>query len=249
MTWADTSHVMGAGKMKFNDDLYVLEIPMSIGGHTSIMNISLIVDAEKGATLVDAGLPGQETLIEAAIAEAGLNLGDLKFLLLTHQDLDHVGSLNALKQISGATVQSSDVEAPYIQGDKPSYKMPPPEVLDRMPEFKAMIEAKKPTQVDQLLVDDQRLDIAGGVRIVATPGHTPGHISLYLERTKTLITGDALTSNAGTLHGPMEQATPDMEAARASVRKLAELDVETIVCYHGGLVTEDANGQLKRVAA
>lgn len=240
---------MGPGTMKVNDDLYVLELPMSFGGHTSMMNLSLIRDAEKGATLVDTGLPGQESLIEAALAEAGVNLGELKSLLLTHQDLDHVGGLNALKQKMGAKVQSSDVEAPYIQRDKPGYKTPPPERLEKMPEFKAMLDAHKPTPIDERLKDGQRLDIVGGVRIVATPGHTPGHISLYLERTKTLITGDALTSDGGTLHGPMEQATPDMETAKASVRKLAELDVDTIVCYHGGLVNDDANGQLKRVAA
>ncbi len=235
--------------MKVNDDLCVLELPMNIGEHASILNVSLILDAQKGATLVDTGLPDQESLIEAALSEAGVGLGELKFLLLTHQDLDHVGSLNALKQKTGAKVQSSDVEAPYIQGDKPGYKTPPPERLEKMPEFKAMLDAHKRTHVDEHLKDGQRLDIAGGVRIVATPGHTPGHISLYFEKSKTLITGDALTSDSGTLHGPMPQATPDMETAKASVRKLAELDVDTIVCYHGGLVTDDANGQLKRVAA
>ena len=235
--------------MKVNDDLYVLELPMSIGGHTSMLNLGLILDAEKGATLVDTGLPGQEGLIEAGVSEARVTLGELRNLLLTHQDLDHVGSLNALKQKTGAKVFASAVEAPYIQGDKPGYKTPPPERLEQMPEFKAMLDDHKPTKIDELLSDGQRLDIAGGVKIVSTPGHTPGHISLYLERTKTLITGDALTSNSGTLHGPMEQATPDMESAKASVRKLAELDVDTIVCYHGGLVTNDANGQLKRVAA
>ncbi len=235
--------------MKVNDDLYVLELPMSFDGHTSMLNVSLILDAEKGATLVDTGMPGQESLIEAALTEAGVSLGELKSLLLTHQDTDHVGSLYALKQKTGAKVQSSDVEAPYIQGDKPAYKTPPPEVLEKMPAFKAMLAARKHTPIDERLKDGQRLEIAGGVRIVATPGHTPGHISLYLEKTRTLITGDALTSDGGTLHGPMPQATPDMETAKASVRKLAELDVDTIVCYHGGLVTDDANGQLKRVAA
>jgi glyoxylase-like metal-dependent hydrolase (beta-lactamase superfamily II) len=240
---------MGGGTMKVNDDLYVLELPMSFDGHTSILNLSLILDGKKGATLVDAGMPGQEGLIEAAVSEAGVTLGEVKTLLLTHQDLDHVGALNALKQKTGAKVLSSEVEAPYIQGDKPGYKTPPPERLEQMPAFKAMLAAHKRTKIDEQLSDGQRLDVAGGVTIVATPGHTPGHISLYLERTKTLITGDALTSDSGTLHGPMEQATPDMETARASVRKLAELDVDTIVCYHGGLVTNDANGQLKRVAA
>jgi glyoxylase-like metal-dependent hydrolase (beta-lactamase superfamily II) len=228
--------------MKVNDDLQVLELPMSIDGHNSVINLSLILDPEKGATLVDTGLPGQEDLILSQAPE-------LKNIILTHQDLDHVGSLAALKEKNNPKVLASQTETPYIQGDKPGYKTPPPERLKQMPTFKAMLAAHKSTHIDEQLQDGQRLDLAGGIKVVATPGHTPGHISLYLERTKTLITGDALTSDNGTLHGPMPQATPDMETAKASIQKLAQLDVETIVCYHGGLVTNDANGQLKRLAA
>ncbi|MEP7190312.1 MAG: MBL fold metallo-hydrolase, partial [Roseiflexaceae bacterium] len=77
---------------------------------------------------------------------------------------------------------------------------------------------------------------------------TPGHMCLYHERARTLIAGDALTSNDGQLMGPNEGATPDMPTASQSVRKLAELDVQTIICYHGGAVTVDANQQLQRVA-
>lgn len=139
--------------------------------------------------------------------------------------------------------------SPYIEGRLPPAKMPPPEVLAATPELRAMIEAKKPTPVDVALQDGDVLPLAGGVRVIATPGHTPGHLSLYLIRSKTLIAGDALVSEDGRLQGPMERATPDLISAHQSVRKLAELDVETIVCYHGGLVTDDANGQLKRVAA
>ena len=102
--------------------------------------------------------------------------------------------------------------------------------------------------VDRTLQDGEVLPLAGGVRIVATPGHTFGHASLYLERSKTLIAGDALTSGDGTLHGPSAQATPDMQTAGQSVGKLADLDVQSVVAYHGGVVREDANGQLKRVA-
>jgi glyoxylase-like metal-dependent hydrolase (beta-lactamase superfamily II) len=72
---------------------------------------------------------------------------------------------------------------------------------------------------------------------------------VYLERTGTLITGDALTSEAGQLRPPNERATPDLWAAGQSVGKLAGLDVQAIVTYHGGVVCEDASGQLKRVAA
>jgi glyoxylase-like metal-dependent hydrolase (beta-lactamase superfamily II) len=72
-------------------------------------------------------------------------------------------------------------------------------------------------------------------------------ISLYLERAKVLVAGDALTAEGGRLIGPNPPLTLDVGEAARSVRRLAEVEVETIVCYHGGVVDDDANGQLRRV--
>jgi glyoxylase-like metal-dependent hydrolase (beta-lactamase superfamily II) len=138
-------------------------------------------------------------------------------------------------------------EVPFIDGSElPRFARP--EILAQRPEMRAVAERFQPAHVDQELQDDTRLDLAGGVRVVFTPGHTPGHMCLYLERSKTLISGDALTASDGQLAGPNEGATQDMATASRSVQKLAALDVQTIVCYHGGVVSDDANGQLQRVA-
>ena len=117
-----------------------------------------------------------------------------------------------------------------------------------MPQLKAFIERLKGTPVDEPLHDNSHLDLAGDVRVIFTRGHTRGHISLYLERTRTLISGDALTANSGQLAGPNAQATSNLPQAMESVRKLAELDVQTTVCYHGGIVSNNANGQLRWLA-
>jgi glyoxylase-like metal-dependent hydrolase (beta-lactamase superfamily II) len=233
--------------MKLNDDVYVLPLPLVRDGQTAFFNVSLILDAMHGATLVDTGLPGQTNAIAAALVEAGLQVADLKRIILTHQDIDHVGTLHDLVQASGARVLAHEVEVPTIDGTMPP-RFARPELLAQRPEMRAMAERFQPTPVDEPLQDGARLDLAGGVRVVFTPGHTPGHMCLYLERSKTLIAGDALTSNDGQLMGPNQGATQDMPTASQSVRKLAELDVQTIVCYHGGVVAEDANGQLRRVA-
>ena len=111
-----------------------------------------------------------------------------------------------------------------------------------------MVERFQPTPVDEPLQDGTRLEVAGGVRVVFTPGHTPGHTCLYLERSGTLIAGDALTASEGRLLGPSPSATQDVPTAAASVRKLAELDVRAVVCYHGGVVKDDAGGQLRSLA-
>jgi len=106
----------------------------------------------------------------------------------------------------------------------------------------------KQMRVDEALPDDALLDLAGGVRVVATPGHTIGHMCLYLERTRTVIAGDALVAENGRLQGPSPTATADLPTASRSVRRLAGLDVDAIVCYHGGVVADGAGDQLRRVA-
>lgn len=233
--------------MKLNDDLHVLELAIQRGGQTSIFNASLIMDAANGPTLVDTGLPGQTEEIIGELAKAGITVGDLKRIILTHQDIDHIGSLADLLLMNKVPVLAHATEVPFIDGSEPP-RFARPEILAQRPELRVVAERFQPTHVDEQLQDGTRLDLAGGVRVIWTPGHTPGHICLYLERSKTLISGDALTSSDGQLAGPNEGATPDMATASQSVQKLAALDVQAIVCYHGGVVSDDANGQLQRVA-
>jgi glyoxylase-like metal-dependent hydrolase (beta-lactamase superfamily II) len=166
---------------------------------------------------------------------------------LTHQDIDHVGSLHDLVRASGAHVLAHAIEAPFIDGrEVPRFARP--EMLAQRPELRAVIERLRPTAVDEVLEDGARLDVAGGMRAIFTPGRTPGHMCLYLERSGTLVAGDALTASGGRLQGPNPGATADMATASRSVARLAELDVRALVCYHGGVVQEDAAGQLRRVA-
>ncbi|WP_264778222.1 MBL fold metallo-hydrolase [Deinococcus aetherius] len=240
--------------MRVNDDLAVLPLETTLMGGPTTLHLALILDPEQGHTLVDSGVPGQLGATLAALAEVGVGVRDLRRVILTHQDLDHIGSLADVVRASGAEVLAHEVEAPYIEGRLPPAKMPPPEVREAMlasmpPRMRELFErGAEPVPVTRRLHDGERLDLAGGVRVVFTPGHTPGHLSLYLEKSRTLISGDALVARDGQLAGPIERATPDMRAARASVRKLAELDVQTILCYHGGLVTRDAGEQLRRLA-
>ena len=232
--------------MRVADGVYVLPIPRGSREAEGFLNLTLILDYENGNTLVDTGLPGQAEVIASALANAGIGVRDIRRIIFTHQDLDHVGSGASLVRQSGARVLAHAAEAPYIGGELKPLK-PTPEMLEQRPQMREILQRLEPVGVDESLQDGERLDLAGGTRIVFTPGHTPGHTSLYLERTKVLVAGDALTAEEGRLNGPNPAVTLDTDEAACSVRRLAELDVETVVCYHGGVVSEDANGQLQRI--
>jgi glyoxylase-like metal-dependent hydrolase (beta-lactamase superfamily II) len=232
--------------MRIADGVYVLPIPRNSQGAAGFLNLTLILDEQNGNMLVDAGLPGQAEAIGAALVEAGIGVRDLRRIIFTHQDLDHVGSGADLVRQSGARVLAHPADAPYIDGNLRPLK-PSPEMLEQRPQMRETLERLEPVGVDEHLEDGDRLDLRGGTRVIFTPGHTPGHLCLYLERSKVLVAGDALTAEGGHLNGPNPSMTLEMRPAMQSIRRLAELEIDTIVCYHGGVVGEDANGQLRRV--
>ena len=224
--------------MQIHESVHMLALPVQRDGQTQFFNASLILDAVNGPALIDTGLPGQHELIAAALATAGVAVADLTRIILTHQDIDHVGSLHSLAAASGARVLAGAAEVPYIDGTQPARFMTP-EALEQHPQLRMVASMFQPTGVSEPLADGALLDLAGGVRVLFTPGHTPG---------RTLIAGDALTAGDGRLDGPNPGATGDMALAAQSVQKLAALDPQAIICYHGGLVSADAGAQLRRVA-
>jgi glyoxylase-like metal-dependent hydrolase (beta-lactamase superfamily II) len=232
--------------MRLTSNVYVLSIPRSPQDTDIYLNLTLIVDEDNGNTLVDAGLPDQTEAIGAALLEAGVGVRDLRRIIFTHQDLDHVGSGAALVRQSGARVLAHSADAPYIEGRLRPLK-PSPEMLEQRPQMRKVLERLEPVGVDEQVESGTRLDLAGGTRVIPTPGYTPGHISLYLEESKILIAGDALTAEGGHLNGPNPSATLDMRTAIQSTQRLADLDIATIICYHGGVVSADANGQVRRI--
>ena len=103
--------------------------------------------------------------------------------------------------------------------------------------------------VDRLVVDGELLPLQGGTRVIHTPGHTPGHICLFVEQENLLLAADALRVVGGSLVGPAEAVTPDMPEALRSLRKLAELPVKRVLCYHGGLYEgADIPGRIAELA-
>src|ERR671921_1956991 len=160
--------------MRVANGVYVLPIPRTPQEPESFLNLTLILDEENGATLVDAGLPGQAEAIGAALLDAGIGVRDLRRIIFTHQDLDHIGSGAALVRQSGARVFAHPADAPYVEGELRPLKFTP-EMLERRPQMCEVLERLEPVRVEEYLEDGERLELAGGIRVIFTPGHTPGH--------------------------------------------------------------------------
>lgn len=244
--------------MHVADGVEALEIRAEMRGTPTVLHPTLLFD-EHDALLVDAGMPGHETLVLREMERLGVPLARLSTIVLTHQDLDHLGGVPGLLAAAERpiTVMAHADDAPYIRGERALIKLDPERMraamegmpADQRAAMERLLEHPPRAEVGCELQGGERLDRFGGVRVVATPGHTPGHISLYLERSRTLIAGDAMVSQDGVLYGPREAVTPDLPRARASLRALAELDVDAVITYHGGVVTDGVNARLRELAA
>lgn len=110
-----------------------------------------------------------------------------------------------------------------------------------------LLENSPKAKVDRTLTDRQELPYCGGIQIIFTPGHTPGRISLYLKQSKTLVVGDAMFSVEGILGGPHPHSTLDMNKAFRSLEKYLDFDIKSVICYHGGLSTDNVKEQLQKL--
>lgn len=156
--------------------------------------------------------------IEQALGALSLGWADVDHVIVTHAHGDHVGGLDAVLTAAEASTGYAGA------GD-----------------------------IEQLSAPRDLVSVTGGdevfgLEILATPGHTPGHISPYDPATGLLVAGDALIGEGGTLLGPSEQFSSDIDLARSSVKAIADKPVDTILLGHGDPVT-DAGDSLTTLAA
>lgn len=201
----------------------------------NVIHPVLIWDEEM-VVLIDAGFPGQYADLRIALENIGVPISQLKAVILTHQDVDHIGCLPDILKECGDHVRvfAHELDKPYIEGQLPLLK-------------DGHLEHPPKGQVDEIVIDGQELPFCGGIRVIHTPGHTPGHISLYLKQSKTLIAGDSMYSVDGILGGVHGPTTLDIEMARCSLKKYIELDITSVICYHGGLSHRNVNEQISEL--
>jgi glyoxylase-like metal-dependent hydrolase (beta-lactamase superfamily II) len=247
--------------MKIADGVEMLEIPANLMTGPDIINPVLFWDKDE-VVLADAGFPRQTQEFREVFSKAGVPFERLSKIIVTHSDTDHVGGLaNILNESpQKITILAHEKEKPYIETDLPPIRMAQMEAqLKTVPEemrqkmtglYESLIAnyKKLKANVDKTVEDGEELPYCGGITVIYTPGHTPGHICLYHKPSKTLVSGDALNIEGGALvHAPRFTCL-DKEQYDESLKKLTRYDIETVVCYHGGVYRDNPNKRIAELA-
>lgn len=191
---------------------------------------AFLLDGDDGYTLVDVGWASAPQRIEAALDERGGKLSDIRRIVLTHAHPDHVKGAATLVARTGARLLIHEADAPWLAAGR----VPPTgrsgaagRLLDRLSPLHWT-----PITADVLLHDGDRIDEAGGLRVIHTPGHTAGHIALYYEPGDTLLVGDAIFNRGAELSLGPGALSSDPARRASSVARLPR-SVAAVGFAHG----------------
>jgi glyoxylase-like metal-dependent hydrolase (beta-lactamase superfamily II) len=207
-------------------------------------------------TLIDAGLSGYRPMLEPALATAGRSIEDVRAIVLTHADPDHVGFAGELHQTHGIPVYVHRADSERTrQGETKRTDGSPLGMLAmlRYPHSRRALRhmiskgGAKQSKVSEVIAfdDGDELDVPGRLRVIHTPGHSEGHCVLYAASEDALFVGDAL-NNVDLLTGkPGARVAPPMvnvstSQAYESLSRIEQLDVTTLYFGHGEPSTKGA---------
>jgi glyoxylase-like metal-dependent hydrolase (beta-lactamase superfamily II) len=215
----------------------------------AIVNVVFVGRAGAGDrqwVLVDTGVMGTKHLIMSAAKQRFGGNSRPAAIILTHAHFDHVNALDEFSEEWDAPVYAHELERPYLDGSA-SYPPPDPSVGGGLMARTSPLFPRGPFNAGpqlRTLPSDGSIPHMPGWRWIATPGHSPGHVSFWRESDRALIVGDAFVTTAQEsvyaaltqepeIHGPPMYYTTDWNAARTSVQKLADLQPELVVTGHG----------------
>jgi glyoxylase-like metal-dependent hydrolase (beta-lactamase superfamily II) len=199
----------------------------------------LLLENDDGWTLVDTGAEGEAALIRDALSALGSGPEDLKRIFLTHHHGDHTGGLEGLTEWAPhAELGASEYEAMVIAGKLPP--APPPNPIFRL--MAAGMEDAPKFPVGKILREG---DVVSGFRIIATPGHSLGHVSLLRDADGLLFTADAFGCLPRKVRvGVSKGLCTDPPMARRSAQKLLGERFTTVVMAHGPVLRSDGRAKL-----
>ena len=208
---------------------------------SDIVNSYLIVGAD-GVTIIDAGLPRYWRHLNSELARLGKTLDDVRALILTHGDTDHIGFAGQLSRETGiaAYLHPADDARAHLEVKKPSSGWGPVKVgpLAGFMWYSATQGGLKipPAGRLQPVEDGQVLDVPGSPRIIHVPGHTPGSVAVHAPAVDALFIGDTMTTRnvlTGATGPKPAPFTLEPKQAMSSLARLGELDATWVLPGHG----------------
>jgi glyoxylase-like metal-dependent hydrolase (beta-lactamase superfamily II) len=237
---------------------------MKLGPHLHRIGNDIVavylVETDEGVTVVDAGLAGHWRELTAELAAMGRSVGDVRGVILTHGDTDHLGFAERLRRDHGVPVYVHAADAARARGEvKPKaawgrIKVGPTAGFVWYAGRKGGLRTTYLTQVTEV-ADGQVLDLPGAPRVIALPGHSPGSIAVHVPVADAVFVGDGLTTRHVLTgrRGPQPAPfTDDPRQALASLSRLEGLGVTWVLPGHGAPYdggVEEAVRQLRSVAA
>lgn len=199
---------------------------------SGIVSRQYLVTGEGSAILIDAGLPGNGKAVLRALAELEIAPTELQHILITHADADHYGGVNEIRAATGARVYASKPEADAMAAGRSSRLLTPKGFERLFYGLLSPIIRAQPTPVDCVVSEGDHI---GNLIAVASPGHTPGHISFFLEERSVLLAGDSIQVIGGQPASSSGGNTWDADLARHMYRKQMELLAGSghVCCGHG----------------
>jgi len=203
--------------MKVIEDIHLVD--------GTFANVYLIRRGEK-LLVVDAGLPGEYEKVLRYIEKLGHLPEDVETIIVTHAHHDHVGSLKDLKDATGANIAAHKDEVPYLKGEKT---------------FRSEIE---PVDVEIKLNDG---DEVHGLKVIHSPGHTPGSICLLDLKTKALFVGDLVMEENGKLEEIPHHYSLDPMKNREAIRRLLDIDFVHLLPSHGKPILNEGKEKVREL--
>jgi glyoxylase-like metal-dependent hydrolase (beta-lactamase superfamily II) len=207
------------------------------------VNGFMLRDDDGQVTLIDMGIASSGAKVIAALRWIGSGPGDVTRLMLTHCHPDHMGGAAYVSRATGRPVDIHADDAHYVRsGTQPEVDQTSGigKLFRKLPEPKTQRVA-----VGEELTDEQVVPFGGGIRVVHTPGHSPGHASYLHQGSGVLITGDAIFNVLG-MRWPMKFLCSDFAMTKKTAHRLAELDYSTAAFTHGPEIQDNPRGAIRK---